>query len=443
MKIFGKLMTLVGGTIVCLVLAFCILGYFVLTNFGDSSAQKQLRIAAKSMQKTVQQNIEMQSVLSERVSLDAQFARAVAQKDVAAIRAAAKSLIGQPGVDLVTVTDETGRVLARGHSDQAGDLLGPKRLSAVIPLRDGKRIVGMEPGNVVKLTLASGTPVMHEGTIAGAVIVGMDLSSGKFVNSIKDSLDVESTIFLGDTRVSTTVMRDGKPLVNTPLNNPEIHTNVLEKGNTSITRNLIAGKEYDTIYWPWEAIDGKRTGIFFVGLSREDIQASQRQVLVAFGLAGLLLAVVLLGAGAFVAKAIVRPLRSATAYAQGVAAGNFNSTISATSTDEVGSLVNALKAMVHQLKEKLGFAQGIMHGIVVPFAVVDVQGKLTHLNRQLVTYWGLDGKPEDFYGKTSGFFFYNKDSERTPLDQVLADRKTLLAFPLARTNAKGEKNTCG
>ena len=165
MKIFGKLMTLVGGTIVCLVLAFCILGYFVLTNFGDSSAQKQLRIAAKSMQKSVQQNIEMQSVLSERISLDAQFARAVAQKDVAAIRAAAKGLIGQPGVDLVTVTDEEGRVLARGHSDQAGDLLGPKRLSAVIPLRDGKRIVGMEPGNVVKLTLASGTPVMHEGRL--------------------------------------------------------------------------------------------------------------------------------------------------------------------------------------------------------------------------------------------------------------------------------------
>ncbi len=152
------------------------------------------------------------------------------------------------------------------------------------------------------------------------------------------------------------------------------------------------------------------------------------------------IAVVLAGIVAlFSARAMVLPLRAATRFAQAVSAGDFNASIKATSKDEVGTLVSALKYMVGQLKERLGFAQGIMHGIVTPFAVVDVAGRINYMNQQLVQYWGLDGEPEAYYGKPSGEVFLAGADGSTPLDTVLRSRSAILEMPLARTNARGKK----
>lgn len=439
MKILGKLMLLVSSSTVCLVVAFCVVGYLIMTDFGNESAQKQLSTAARSMQKNISESLKMQETLSEMILMDAEFIKALATGDADMVKKVAGHLAKSDNIDLVTVCDAEGKVVARGHSDEAGDFLGPRRMSSVIPLRDGKRVVGLEPGNIVRLTLASGTPLRYEGKIVGAVIIGQDLSSGAFVNGIKAVQQVECTIFLNNMRVSTTVMRDGKPVVDTPLNNDAILDKVVGSGETIFSRNMIAGKEYDTVYWPWKDMTGKNAGMFFVGLSREDINASRQRVLIFFIGAGLVLAVLLSGAGFFVARAIVRPLRAATAYAETVSAGNFNSEISVRSRDEVGTMVNALRSMVAQLKERLGFAQGIMHGIVAPFAVVDIKGKLTHLNPQLIAYWGLKGEPETYLGKVSGEFFHENAKEKTPLDQVLADRKLFHNVPISLTNAQGEK----
>lgn len=439
MKIISKLMLLVGSTILCLVLAFCLVGFFITTDLGNQNAQKRLEVAFKTVQQNIDESIKTQSLISDMISRDTEFADALASGNVPVLSQIAKTLTGRPGVDLVTICDTEGKVLSRGHSEKSGDLLGPKRMSSVIPLTQGKRVTGMEPGNQVKLTLASGTPIYKNGHIVGAIIIGQDLSSGGFVNSMKRALDVECTIFLGDSRISTTVIRNGKPVVGTPLNNPTIYKNVMENSNTEITRNIIAAQEYDSIYWPWKDLTGKNAGMFFVGISRESIVATQQKILMYFTVAGIVLAGLFLGGSAFLARALVRPLHEATGFAQRVASGNFESEVRSKSKDEVGLLIDALKSMVSQLKERLGFAQGIMHGIVMPFAVSGPDGKLTYLNQQLLTYWGLHGSPEDFHGKTSGELMHNKASQKTPLDQVLEEKKAILALPLARVNAAGEK----
>ena len=140
------------------------------------------------------------------------------------------------------------------------------------------------------------------------------------------------------------------------------------------------------------------------------------------------------------ARAMVVPLREATRYAEAVSAGDFNSNVSVASKDEVGALVHALKFMVSQLKDRLGFSQGIMHSIVAPFAVSDQSGRLSYLNPQFIEYWGLKGKPENYYGKTSAEVFHgNSSSGSTPLDVVLKKNEPILDLPLARPNAMGKK----
>lgn len=142
----------------------------------------------------------------------------------------------------------------------------------------------------------------------------------------------------------------------------------------------------------------------------------------------------------FSARAMVNPLRAATRFAQAVSGGDFNSDVTATSKDEVGTLVTALKYMVGQLKERLGFAQGIMHGIVAPFAVADMNGRISYLNKHFIDYWELPGTPEAYYGKTATEVINGSASgDPTPLDLVLKSREPILEMPLARQNAKGKK----
>ena len=353
MSISGKLITLITATIVCLVAMLCGTGYYLISSSADAAAREQLVANAKSMQGLIESNIEAQKTISTAISLDQELARSIAQQDVAALKSMAKTLVGQPSIDLVTICDINGKVLVRGHSEEAGDTLPARRMSSTIPLKEGKLALGLEPGNVVRLTLASGTPIRHQGKLVGAIIIGEDLSSGKFVKKIKESMGVECTIFLDDTRVSTTVMRDGKPFINTPLNNPQIYDQVIKQGKSVVTQNVIGGVDYDTSYWPWKDMSGKAAGMFFVGLSRTHIEATQQQVVMYLLGAGAGLGILFILLGVCMARALSRPLRSATMYAESVAAGNFDETLVNTSKDEVGVLARALQHMVHNLKEKI------------------------------------------------------------------------------------------
>ena len=272
MKIFWKLMTLVGGAIVCLVVAFCLVGYFIFTDFGNTTSAKQLNIAAQTMQKEIDDGLELQQTLSNAISIDNSLSRAVALVDLRELKESADSLMKSASVDQVTIVDATGKVLIRGHSDLRDDVLSPTRQAVSVPLNQGRAISGLEPGKLIRLSIASGTPVFHEGKVVGAVIIGTDLASGKFVDELKKVLDVECTVFLDDVRISTTVLREGKPVIDTPLGNDSIYDKVIRKGETTVTRNNIAGKTYDTIYWPWQDMTGKRAGMFFVGLDRENIE---------------------------------------------------------------------------------------------------------------------------------------------------------------------------
>jgi methyl-accepting chemotaxis protein len=146
-----------------------------------------------------------------------------------------------------------------------------------------------------------------------------------------------------------------------------------------------------------------------------------------------------LGLGWIFARNTAKPILYLASAAGRVARGEFNVDLRLKRTDEVGQLANAFASMLLQLKERLGFAQSIMNGIVIPFMVIDVNGRLTFLNAELFDFWGYSGRPEDFYGKTSGEFFTGKAEGKTLLDQVLAEKRTMHNQPSCRINARNEK----
>ncbi|MCC8194062.1 MAG: methyl-accepting chemotaxis protein, partial [Deltaproteobacteria bacterium] len=354
MPILKKLLLLVSVAIVCLVTAMCLTGYFLIAHMSNDSAKTQLLVYSRVVQEEIEMAEQAQLNFGNILQGNTEFARAVASDDKAVLRETAKKLMESPMVDLVTICDANVVVLFRGHSDKSGDTLPPARTSMAVPLKEGRAIVGIEPGNEVTLTLVSGVPIRHEGKIVGAAILGMNMASGEFVKKVKSQMNVECTLFVDDTRVSTTVMNaEGKPAIGTQLNNDGIYREVIGQGEKVFSRNMILGAEYDTVYWPWKDMTGKNAGILFVGLSRASIESAQTRAVMYFILAGILVGIVMLISSSVVARAIVRPLRAATEFAGRVAQGDLDGTLTVTTKDEVGALSGALGVMVGTLKQMI------------------------------------------------------------------------------------------
>ncbi|MDR2504170.1 MAG: methyl-accepting chemotaxis protein [Deltaproteobacteria bacterium] len=361
MSIAKKLIVLVVATVVVIVISLGIVGYLIISSSGDENALKALDITKKSMQAEVDAKLESYSILAQMLGHDGELSAAIAANRPEALKAVARRIINMPGVGQFTVCDMRGVVIVRGHSEKKGDTISMDRLMVAIPLKEGKHIVGLEPGELVRLSLGAGVPISHEGKQVGVAVIGANLASGEFVNAIKTKFGVECTIFHGDTRISTTVMRDGKPFIDTKLGNEAILAKVIRQGEVAVERNTISGQEFDTIYWPWKDFTGNNVGMFFVGVPRADIIASQNQIIMYFIGIGAVLGLILIGVGIISAKAISRPLQRATAYAEQVAAGDFGGELAVATKDEVGVLARALGVMVENLKAKIGEADERSH----------------------------------------------------------------------------------
>ena len=274
MSIYKKLLVLIIGTVVILVATLGVLGGVLISKTNSKAAATNISSIRRSVQSTIDGTLETLQAFAGIITLNKELAKAMAEGDGDRVRAIAKQLVDFPTIELVTVCDMTGKILARGHlPDKFGDTFGPTRLSCFIPIKEGRTIYGLEQGQAVRLTMNCGVPVFYEGKQVGVVIVGIPLSSNEFVESIKKNFGVEATIFMEDERVSTTIQNGGTSLIGTKLNNPEISEAVLKKGETVIRHNAISGKNYDTVYWPWKDINGKIGGMLFVGSSREELES--------------------------------------------------------------------------------------------------------------------------------------------------------------------------
>ena len=256
----------------------------------------------------------------------------------------------------MTITDDSGLVVGRGHSDKLGDYIDKSRDSIWLPLK-GKPVTGVEPGNIVKLTMGAGVPIIYNDKIIGAMTLGTDMTSGVFVNHIKEQLGVECTIFENDVRVSTTVMNsENKPAVGTKLNNKTIYDEVMNQGKPVFSRNIILNNEYSTVYWPFKDFSGDNSGMLFIGLPRKAIEAEQNDTMLYMIIAGVVLGLIMTTIGFFVSRAIILPLKITTRYAEEVSQGHFDGTLNVSAKDEVGTLARALQNMVRTIKIKISEA---------------------------------------------------------------------------------------
>lgn len=106
------------------------------------------------------------------------------------------------------------------------------------------------------------------------IVVGMDLSSTNFLDSVKNRTDAEMTLFLDDVRYGTTIMDSKGNRVTGTTMDTEIATKVLEQSCTYTTQTEIIGQNYYVCYEPIIDGTGNTVGAYFSGFSSAESDKS-------------------------------------------------------------------------------------------------------------------------------------------------------------------------
>jgi len=252
--------------------------------FSDMLEQEQERAAMQGVEGL--HNI-IDEYKAEAVHYSAVFSRhpelvtALENKDRSELLRLLRRMQEDSGVDFITVTDDRGIVVMRTHEPRQGDSLAD--LVDVKAALAGAVQAVVEPGTVVKLGIRAGAPVRNEqGKIVGVVSLGYDATKDEIVDRVKQLFHTEATLFLGDERVSTTIIKDGRRVVGTKLNEP-IATAVLREGKTHLGRAEILGTDYMTAYLPVMGADNRPVGVLFAGESLADFLAARNKTIMIVG----------------------------------------------------------------------------------------------------------------------------------------------------------------
>lgn len=332
---------------------FLITNYYTKIGYNNESKEKiklLYNIVVNRMDRIQSSYRESGALLAS----NPEFVSAIVNNDNVAIRQMFKELSSSLNSDFITVSNKDGIVVARSHSEKFGDSV-KNQMNVVQALSTGNAYSGVELGTVVKFSLRVGIPVkLQDGNVVGVITMGTDIGSIKFVDIMKKMYGVEFTIFEKDTRVATTIVKpDGNRAIGTKMDNPVVLNDVLSKGGTFFSTNVILGKSYETGYWPIKDVTDQICGMYFIGIPRSSIESSLNDITMSALVGCIVIGVLVLIFGYWFARSISNPLKRTTVYAQNVAEGNLNAELTVTSSDETGVLAKNLHIMVDKLKQMI------------------------------------------------------------------------------------------
>ncbi|NDV21357.1 methyl-accepting chemotaxis protein [Desulfovibrio sp. JC022] len=265
-----------------------------------------------------------------------------------------RALMLETESEFLTLTDANGIVLGRAHANSFGDNV--QRQGTVEKALRGTVTSGIIKGKEIPFSLRATAPIMENGKIIGTISLGTSLSDKDFVDDVKNFSDLEVTVFNGDTREMTTIIKNGRRAVGTKMTNRQVTATVIDQSQTFLARNNILGIDYQTAYWPIKGVDGRNIGMWFIGMPIETMVTAQNNVKTSsLMVIAVILPLIMLAAWLY-ARSMSQPIVEATKYATRVAEGDLDHVLEIKTRDEVGVLANDLNAMVVTLKEKINEA---------------------------------------------------------------------------------------
>lgn len=147
--------------------------------------------------------------------------------------------------------------------------------------------------------------------------------------------------------------------------------------------------------------------------------AEERHILMGMGV---LMVLVLVGTIVFtIRKMVTGPMATIRDFTSEISQGNFKAELSGKYACELKELADNIDFMVAELKNKLGFSEGVLNGLVLPCSIVGPNDEMLWANQQVCELIERDVKAEQAVGMDPGEFFYQEKGRKTLSQKAIAE----------------------
>ncbi|MBA2878252.1 methyl-accepting chemotaxis protein [Anoxybacillus kamchatkensis] len=176
----------------------------------------------------------------------------------------------------------------------------------------------------------------------------------KIVDYVKEVVGADSTIFLNDERVTTTIMKDGERQIGTKAD-PKVVREVIHGGKRYIGEANVLGEPYVTSYLPITNDRNEVIGMFFVGMPKQIVNQEINNVIIkVIAISALFVIVGVIAYHFFISIRIMKPLHIAKQHLEQMASGDFSKQVPEKlleSKDEFGEMARALAETKQALRD--------------------------------------------------------------------------------------------
>ena len=270
---------------------------------------------------------------------------------------------GEQSAYLVIVTDRFGRVVARQHSNVRGDVVSHFPVVAFalnhIPMSD------IEFQWETPLSIVSAAPITgFDGSVLGSVIVGYDMGSASFINTLQATTGSEIAIFAHDTSIATSLQAGSQFDVGSRIERLAGYR-VLAHRNYVFAEQTILGQPFLSYYAPIMDGDGVIIGLLFMG---QNLFAA-RQAEMSMMLIAIIAAIIIAGIALFISnllnrRMIVNPVKQLSRDLTQLSMGNINiNKANNISNDEIGALKSDVYGIVDVIKSVTTDMSDLIHHV--------------------------------------------------------------------------------
>ena len=171
----GKIVALVVFTVIVVGAAAFGSAYYFFSKSFDEQAEKRIDLTSTAVQGTLDDLADKVKKHALSFSTRPDLAEAIERKDTKRLQKLGKELMTDNGLEVLTIADIDGNVIARGHSEKTGDSV-TNQINVKKALA-GEVSVGIEEGTVVAFSLRAGAPIKINDRIVGTITPGIDLTA--------------------------------------------------------------------------------------------------------------------------------------------------------------------------------------------------------------------------------------------------------------------------
>ncbi len=223
--------------------------------------------------------------------------------------------------------------------------------------------VGIVVDSKAGLTIQCRKTITSGGAVKFFGVVGMHLDANDWLDEIKANTDTEATVFIGKTRLSTTILNENNERVIGTEMSDKVARKVIDAGETYTGIADVVGMRHSVVYEPMLDLNGNVVGAYFSGVSMSESDAlTARMVIVTIVVALIVVTLSIIIIGLITSKMLIKPLEEAKNLAETMNKGVLSNASSGyiPANDEMGDFVKTLENTTGTLDEYVSDIKGVL-----------------------------------------------------------------------------------